>query len=60
MSGEEGTKPTVESVSLGEYLTIRIDPTTKGQLARLAFEHDRTLAAEIRRAIRLYLEGKSA
>jgi predicted DNA-binding protein len=39
-------------------LTIRIAPATYQRLAEVAREHDRSLAAEVRRSIRLHLDER--
>ncbi len=42
------------------WMTIRLDELSRDQLQRLADENDRSLAAEVRRAIRRYLEAAEA
>ena len=41
-----------------EVFNLRIGVKDKAKLEALTVENDRTLAAEIRRAIRLYLEAQ--
>lgn len=43
--------------TLTDQLVLRIDPEMRAKLQSLADENDRTEAAEVRRAIRLYLEA---
>lgn len=38
------------------FMTVRLDETTHEQLKQRAAENDRTMAAEIRQALRAYLE----
>jgi predicted transcriptional regulator len=40
-------------------VSVRLDEDTRIALERLAEENDRTLSAEVRRAIRLYLEQQA-
>ncbi len=44
---------------LTENVKLRIDRETLDALERLAEESDRTVAAEMRRALRLYLETQA-
>lgn len=46
--------------TLTDWLNVRITAEEKAELERLAKEGDRTVAAEIRRAIRSHLEGEKA
>ena len=46
--------------AVSEVFNIRIGAADKKKLEALAVAGDRSLAAEIRRAIRLYLEGQQA
>lgn len=41
-------------------VTVRLDDETRDALQKVAVANDRTLSAEVRRAIRLYLEAEAA
>ncbi len=43
-----------------ENLTVRMPPDLLRQLAATAHGHDRTIAGELRRIVRLYLENSGA
>jgi hypothetical protein len=52
----------MEGMSTGEprptlLVTTRLEPESHAELARRAAEADRTIAAELRRAVRFYLTG---
>ena len=42
------------------YLTIRIPDSERARLEQLATANDRTLAAEVRRAIRAHLDAQTS
>jgi predicted transcriptional regulator len=44
--------------NVDKTMTLRISASDKKRLKELAAVNDRTMQQEIRRAIRLYLEGK--
>jgi plasmid stability protein len=42
-----------------EYVNAFVDAAVRGELERLARQNDRSVSAEIRRALTLYLEGET-
>jgi predicted transcriptional regulator len=43
----------------GNPITIRVDDATRDALQQVALKNDRSLSAEVRRAIRRYLETEA-
>lgn len=52
---ESSASPSRETL----LVTTRLDPEAHAELSRLAAEADRTIAAELRRAVRFYLEERA-
>lgn len=53
------TSDDIVNRELGVPVAVRLEEDQRDALIRRARENDRTLAAEIRRAIRLYLEERA-